>query len=274
MKTLLAEEFSLRQTLESGQIFRTMTSNDGLYYVLAQDKVFTIRQENKKLFFDGATRKFVTNFFRLDEDHTATLKRIARDENMTRAIASCRGLRIIRQDPWECTISFLCSSAANIPKIRKNLFSLSKTFGKLIEYDGKTFYAFPEQGAIANLQKIRAARTGFRAAYIKKVNSFLNEQAIARIQELPYPVAKESLMRLPGIGSKVADCISLFSLGHLQAFPIDTWVRKGMQEMYLQGKPSDREIAQFAQDYFGELAGYAQQYLFQYRRMKGFELLK
>ena len=261
MKTITAEDFDLKHTLASGQLFRFM-EDDGFYYVLMRDKAFKVAQEGGKLKFDGAPRKFISDFFRLDEDHSSTLKEINKDKHMAKAIASCRGLRLMRQDPWECSISFICSSASNIPKIRMNLFSLSKSFGRPLEFDGKTFYSFPEPGAICDLRKIRAAKTGFRAEYIKKVNSFLNEDAIACIRSMPYPIARQSLMRLPGIGGKVADCISLFSLGHLQAFPVDTWIRKGMQELYLHGKPNEKEIIRFAQDYFGDLAGYAQQYLF------------
>jgi len=268
MKTVLVEDFDLKQTLASGQIFRTM-EHDGFHYVLAGDHAFKAKQDGRKLLFDGVSRTFLLDFLRLDEDHAFTLRRINKDAHMDKAIASCRGLRIMRQDPWECAISFLCSSASNIPKIRMNLFALSKSFGEKIDYDGMTFYTFPEQGSINNLRKIRAAKTGFRADYIKKANAFLHEDSIARISDLPYSLARQALMRLPGIGGKIADCISLFSLDHLQAFPVDTWVRKGMQEMYLHGKPNEKEITRFAQDYFGDLAGYAQQYLFQYRRMMG-----
>ncbi|MBI4149992.1 DNA-3-methyladenine glycosylase 2 family protein [Candidatus Woesearchaeota archaeon] len=270
MKTIIAEDFNLPHTLASGQIFRII-KHDNFFYILTNDEVFKAKQQGNKLYFDGVSRKFLTNFFRLDEDHAFTISRINKDAHMERAIAYCHGLRIIRQDPWECTISFLCSSASNIPKIQMNLFNLSKLFGKKLEYDGMAFYTFPQPGKINNIQKIRAAKTGFRAAYIKKVNSFLNEEAIARIVELPYPLAKQSLMRLPGIGEKIADCVSLFSLDHLQAFPVDTWIRKSMQELYLHGNPKEKEIATFAQDYFGELAGYAQQYLFHYMRMIGKE---
>ena len=268
MKTVLVEDFDLKQTLASGQIFRTM-EHDDFHYILAGDHAFKAKQEGNRLLFDGVTRRSITHFFRLDEDHASTISRINKDAHMDKAIASCRGLRIMRQDPWECAISFLCSSASNIPKIRANLFALSRSFGEKIDYDGMTFHTFPEQGSINDLRKIRAAKTGFRAEYIKKANAFLNEEAIARISDLPYPLATQVLMRLPGIGGKIADCISLFSLDHLQAFPVDTWVRKSMQELYLHGKPNEKEIARFAQDYFGEMAGYAQQYLFQWRRMEG-----
>jgi N-glycosylase/DNA lyase len=265
MKTLLAHDFDLGHTLASGQVFRAM-EKDGFYYVVARDTAFKIAQRGSKLLFDGAPRKFVSSFFRLDEDHGRTVRHIEKDGHMRKAIASCRGLRIIRQDPWECAVSFICSSAANIPKIRMNLAALSKSFGERIELDGMAFHSFPEPGSMTDLRKIRMAKTGFRAAYLHKVNSYLDERSLERIAELEYPIAKQALMRLPGIGSKVADCISLFSLDHLQAFPVDTWIRKGMQELYLHGTPNEREISRFAQDYFGELAGYAQQYLFHYRR--------
>ena len=184
---------------------------------------------------------------------------ISKDRHVKKAVKKYKGLRLIKQDSWECAISYLCSSAANIPKIQMNVELLSKYFGNPIELDGYKSFTFPEPGKINDLKKIKKAKVGFRAEFVFKANEKLKD--IHSLKNLSYKEAKQKLMKNKGIGEKIADCICLFSLNKNEAFPVDTWVSKVMKELYKQqGNP--KKISEFGREYFGNNAGYAQQYLF------------
>jgi len=262
MDSIETKDFSLHHTVESGQIFRFKKQDNG-YIIAHADKIFFVRQKNDLLEFKGCSEKFITNFFALDIDINHILQRINKDKHMQTAINNCRGLRIIRQDPWECIISFICSANANIPKIQNNLFLLSQSFGKKKKFEGREHFIFPQIGKINNLEKIRKASTGYRDKYIFETNKLLDNNKITEIQMKNYENAKIALQKLPGVGPKVADCVLLFAFQHNNAFPIDTWIKKGMQELYFNNKETSlKQIQEFSQKYFGEYAGYAQQYLF------------
>lgn len=262
MPTIITKNFNLKYTLDSGQLFR-FQKNKSTYLLQTKDKIFEIKQRKNKLYFQNEKRKFIKNFFRLDEDHEKIINKINKDPIINKAIVKYKGIKIMRQDPWECMIGFLCSSASNIPKIKKNMHLLSKYFGKPTEYNKKTYYAFPEINKINNLTKIKAAATGYRANYIYQVNRIVTKHFFTKLKK--QKKAKQELTKLPGIGEKIADCILLFSLNHLDAFPIDTWIRKGL-EQYYGLKP--KQMRDFAQSYFPQYGGYAQQYLYHYWRNK------
>ena len=257
MPTIVTNSFNLKHTLESGQLFR-FQKNKQAYLVQHRDKIFEIKQRKNKI-YTNEKRRFIKHFFRLDEDHDLILNKINKDETINKAINKYQGLRLMRQDPWECIISFLCSSASNIPKIKKNIELLSKFFGKPMEYNKTTYFAFPEVNKLNNIKKIKAAATGFRAGYIYKTNKLVSSKFLNKLKRLSFNHAKNRLITFPGVGEKIADCILLFSLNHLNAFPIDTWMKKGLQKHYPTITPKS---------YFGKYAGYAQQYLYHYWRLK------
>ena len=173
------------------------------------------------------------------------------------------GLHIIRQDPWECTIAFLCSQFSNIKKIRKNLDCIAEKFGTMVFFQGKRFFTFPSPREINDAAKLKKCAVGFRAKYIMSVNERVSDAWFAKLRALPYEKARERLMRLPGIGEKVADCILLFSLGFTEAFPVDVWMERVIKETYLKGRRiSLKKMAVFGRERWGKLAGYAQQYLY------------
>ena len=145
------------------------------YYVAARDRIFRVRQSSNHLEFQGTDQKFLTHYFALDEPYTTILQQITKDVHIGEAIRRHHGLRIIRQDPWECLISFLCSSAANIPKIKLNLEILAQFFGKSIEMKGFEGYSFPNPGELNDLERILRAKTGFRAKYIKAAEEQRND---------------------------------------------------------------------------------------------------
>ena len=249
---------NLPHTIESGQIFRYERTHNGFRIHHAQES-FVISNDFQ---IEGISQSQAKSFFRLDDDYPSILHEINKDEIIANAIKKYPGLRLLRQDPWECTVSFLCSSATNIPRIKRDLNNIAKTFGQ----QNNDFRAFPKIGEIDNLEKLKECGTGFRAKYIYEANNTVTKPFYNKLKRLNYGDAKEKLMELPGIGPKVADCILLFSLDHLSAFPIDTWMEKVLTENYNKRKKTYSHLSNFARDYFGEYAGYAQQFLYHWKR--------
>lgn len=267
MPALRAPDFNLAHTLDSGQFFR-YRFEDGWFWLVTRRKVFRVRQEGDRLDYEGASARFVNRFFALDEDYGRIKHELGKDPTLAAAIKRYPGLRIIRQDPWECTIAFLCSQFSNIKKIRLNLECIAKQFGKEAVFRGRTFFTFPEPGEINNAVKLKQCAVGFRAKYIIGVNARVSDAWFARLRKLRYEQAKERLMALPGIGEKVADCILLFSLGFSEAFPVDVWMERALKETYLKGKRIPlRKMASFGRERWGKLAGYAQQWLYHWQRL-------
>jgi len=268
MKMLAARDFSLKHTIESGQIFRWKLLN-GWYLVSVGSSILKIRQKGNTIFYTCNGSLNVNKFFSLDENYHSILKQIRKDKFMKKAIDSCCGLRLIRQEPWECTISFIASSYSNIPKIRKSISSLCMRFGEKISLGKYSDYSFPNPGNLNNIKKLESCSLGYRADYIRRAAGKIasKKDFLKRIKNLSYEDAKKELIKLPGVGDKVADCILLFSLGHHEAFPVDVWIKRIMEQNYFGGKAMpNKKIVAFARDYFGEYAGYAQQFLYHYAR--------
>ena len=268
MSKIKIKNFNLRHTLECGQIFRWKII-DGYYIAVVGSKILKLRQEKNILYFDGTDvdKKFIKNYFRLDDDYGSILRLISRDEKMREIVRENIGLRIIRQEPWECLVSYLCSSASNIPKIRMNLDLLSEKFGKEIVFEGRKHYAFPEPGRINHLAKIRNCSVGFRAGYIFDANKSHEKIESLKMRKMDYAEARSELIEMKGVGRKIADCVLLFSLDKLEAFPTDVWIKRIMQELYFEGRNiPEKQIADFGREYFGKYAGYAQEFLYNYGR--------
>ena len=266
MPKICVKDFNLEFTLLCGQLFRVSRKEDW-YYVSIRDRIFRVRQSSNHLEFQGIDQEFLSYYFALDEPYSTILTEINRDPRIGKAIRRYHVLRIVRQDPWECLISFLCSSAANIPKIKLNLEMLSQSFGKRIEIEGTERYAFPNPGDLNDYEQIVRAKTGFRAKYIKTANDLVSEAFLLSLKKLPYSKAKKALKDIPGIGDKIADCILLFSLGFTEAFPIDTWMKKILQKLYFKNQQvSNQQLQKFGVEYFGRYAGYAQQFLYMLAR--------
>jgi len=266
MPHLRAGRFDLRTSVECGQLF-TYELIDGWYYITRRSRLFAARQKGSTLEYRGADDDFIRWFFRLDDDLPAIQRAVSRDPVITRAFRSCAGLRLVRLDPWEAILSFLCSPACNIPRIRKVLRAVATNWGERLELDGVVMHSLPRPSALPGEKQLRAAGAGFRAAYIRKAAGAIDEDWLKALEKAGHPSAQEMLLALPGVGRKIADCVCLFSLGFLQAFPVDTWIKKIMAELYLPGSnPSDEAIRRFAHEYFGRYAGYAQQYLYTFYR--------
>jgi N-glycosylase/DNA lyase len=260
VQMLKVTDFDLASTIESGQIFR-WEAKDGGYAIRHANEQFFVKQNGDALEFSGTTPEFLMRFFALDVDYATIKKSLGRDKTLAKAIKTYPGLRVIRQDPWECTVAFLCSSFSNIKKIQLNLRKLVETFS-----DGKKF---PLPTQLNDHDKIRDCSTGYRSKYIYETSRKVSPLYFKHLQHVPYAKAKESLMQLPGVGAKVADCILLFALGHGEAFPVDVWMQRVMEESYFNGKKTkEKEIRAVAASKWGPLAGYAQQYLYHWRRLQ------
>lgn len=258
--------FSLGDTLECGQFFRYTKVMES-YLVQSSHQIFSLYQKGDSLFYEGVDESFLIHFFRLDEDLDFILKEIDRDPVIHEAIQKYRGLRLIRQDPWECLVSFLCSSAKAIPHIRSMIEVFCKSSGKKFLWRNYLSYEFPEPHCIESPFQLESVRAGFRTNYLFKASRCIDRKQLLALKKLSYEEARRSLMRLSGVGKKVADCTLLYSLDFLEAFPIDTWIKKGLQKAYFGGrKIAEKEMEGFVSSHFGPFAGYAQLYLYHFWR--------
>ena len=266
MPYLEVRDFNLHDTLNSGQLFRYIAFGDH-YIIHAGNRLFKIWQKGGRIFFEGVGEEFIFRFFRLDDDLEGIYRQIGKDPFIGKAIELYRGLRLIHQDPWECLVSFLCSSAKSIPHIKWILEHLCRHFGKAVSLNNYRGYGFPTSEQISEGGDLGAIKAGFRARYLLELSRRAKSMDLIALARLKYGDAKKELMKLPGVGEKIADCVLLFSLDFSEAFPVDTWIKKVMRTGYHGGKSlPDRKIREFAQDYFGRYAGYAQQYLYHFAR--------
>jgi N-glycosylase/DNA lyase len=283
--------FSLEHTLRCGQLFRWEKLGDWWYGVV-EDKIVKMRQIADRLIFQTFPEKinveFIENYFRLDDDLPVILSQINKDKHIRKAIQCFHGLRISRQEPWECLISYICATYKNIPAIKNMILNLSKRFGRKITFNGHDFYTFPKPSdlAQASLKEIRSCKLGFRAERVLETAKILNrgEFNLDDLRKMDYGKAEKELLSLPGVGQKVADCILLFSLDKLEAFPVDIWMKRVVLKFYpsyfersfierVSSKSSItpreyRTISSFGREYFGKYAGYAQEYLFSLSRKR------
>ena len=281
--------FSLEHTLDCGQLFRWKKLGDFWYGVVA-DKVIKIKQSNEGLMFqffpETANHGFIENYLRLDDDLPQIFSQINKDENMRRAINLYCGLRLSRQEPWECLISYICATFKSIAAIKKMINNISRCFGEKITFEGHDFYKFPKPADLAKAKpkNLRGCGLGFRAERVLETAKLVDNGKISleTLKRLNYSEAKHELLGLPGVGHKVADCVLLFSLEKLEAFPIDVWMKRAATNLYsrhfdssfikrVAGKgsitPKEYEtIGAFGREYFGNYAGYAQEYLFHFLR--------
>ena len=278
---------NLDATLCCGQVFRWTKKGDW-WYGVADGKAIKVRQVNTELEFANADPKFVENYFALDDDLEKIGANIDKDAHIKKALREFWGLRIIRQDPWECLISYICATYKNIPAIKHMLLSLSRRFGGKTMLDGMEFFTFPTPEKLANaaVKDLLECGLGYRAKYVQDTSKriFENNFELERLRQMPYTQAKKQICNLTGVGPKVADCVLLFSLGKTEAFPVDRWVERVILNHYAEKLPL--ELAQklqqreglnnsdyaklnfFGREYFGEYAGYAQEYLYHYERVK------
>jgi len=290
----LDSPFSLEYTLGSGQLFRWEKRGEWWWGVVSGG-VLRLKQEGDLLrCFTSSERldsEFVTDYFRLDVDLDHVLATISKDDTISRACEKFYGLRIVRQDVWECLASFVLATNANIPRIRKMVAAICLRYGRAFDFEGERQAAFPAPNDISRTSEkdLLACGLGYRAPFLKRVSASVAEGRMdfAAVGNLGYSESRKLLMTellgqklLLGVGPKVADCVLLYSCGKDEAFPIDVWITKvlatsypalighALKRRYKAGQkaklsPSDYDsISARAREYFGKYAGYAQQYLF------------
>ena len=278
------ESFNLKHIFECGQCFRWNKLEDNSYIGVIKDAVINVKEENGKFIFTGSTingnlKEIIRYYFDLDTNYTEYKKILSNIDNyLKESIKFGSGIRILRQDLWECIISFIISANNNIPRIKKIIEKLSKEYGKKIEFNGNTYYFFPtpEELSKAIVEDLRNLGLGFRDKRIYNTTKMIieNEVNLNSIKSMDdTEKMRNELLKLDGVGPKVADCILLFALKRIDVFPIDVWVRRVMNDLYIHNineeKVNKKELQKLAEDKFGNLQGIAQQYLFYWKREEG-----
>ena len=278
MITVELDNFSLKEICQSGQCFRMRETEKNTFELIAGDKYLKITQEGTIVNFHCSDVEFLCYwvlYFDLDADYEKYIDAInPRDSYLVQAAEAGRGIRILRQDLWEMIITFLISQQNNITRIRGCVERLCQHYGKHLKAeDGTEYYAFPtpEQLSKASQEQIRACQTGFRDKYIKSTTDsvILNNKNISEYTKLNTEECLKELLKFNGVGPKVGDCIALFGMQKYDTFPVDVWVKRVMQEFYVEEDLSLPKIRAYAIDKFKELSGFAQQYLFYYARELG-----
>lgn len=273
------KDFDLDHIFDCGQCFRWEKNLDGSYTGIAYGKIAAMDydrdRETLKIYnsceedFNNIWKKYLD----LDRDYSAIKTLLMeKDQVIKEAINYGQGIRILNQEKWETLLSFIISQNNNIPRIKKNINALAELMGeKAGEYKGKVYYNLPSPEVLADaeVEDLAPCRLGYRAKYLIETARQVKDEGIQSLERLGSPevsVAEtlESLRKYCGVGPKVANCISLFSMGKIQSFPIDTWVKKVMNQLYGIPENEMRKMAEFAEANFGEYGGIAQQYLFYY----------
>lgn len=279
------KSFKVKDIFDCGQCFRWNEQEDGSYTGIFGNNVINVKQEKDekdyKITFegicDGDIKEVCRYYFDLDRDYEEIKKNLSQiDENLAKSIKYGEGIRILNQDLWEMIISFIISANNNIPRIKGIIERMSKKYGNKIVFKGNDFYTFPTAESLkqASIEDLRALGLGFRDKYIyettkKIINGEVSLEQIKK--EIDTNKMRNELLTLSGVGPKVADCILLFStLSRFDVFPIDVWVRRVMNELYIHNpdetKVNKKEIEKLAKEKFGDLEGIAQQYLFYWKR--------
>ena len=278
MEISVDQPFDLAATLESGQAHRWRLE-EGWYAGVVRGNFIKVRPTCGGFEFrsrpssEKTLAPILKSYFRFDDDLPAIYAEIKQDRRVADMVEQFPGLRVLRIEPWECLISFICSANSNIPRIHQVMERMAQAFGEPIELDGQVRHSFPDPAALAEAgeMELRRLGLGFRAPYVDLAarRVLVGDLDLEELTEIPYTEAKDKLMECRGIGPKIADCIAVFSLEKLEAFPIDVWVRRALGEWYFPGQktPPDRALLEWAQGHFGRYGGYSQQYLFHGRRL-------
>lgn len=275
------DSFELKDIFDCGQCFRWKDQKDGSYTGIVRQNVLNVKKKNNSIIIEGICqedmKKTVEEYFDLNRDYKPIKEKLAKiDKNMETSIKYGKGIRLLNQDLWETVISFIISANNNIPRIKGIIERLAKKYGNKIIWREEEYYTFPtpEQLKEVTIKEYRNLGLGFRDKRLYETTQMIIKGQVDfnKMQENPNTFeVREQLLTLSGVGPKVADCILLFStLKRLEVFPIDVWVRRVMNDLYIQEldetKVSKKQIEQIAMEKFGNLAGLAQQYLFYWRR--------
>ena len=274
----VVNNYDLAATLVCGQAFRWRLTPRGWEGVVAGRWVCLQPGPNRIAARAAETPpdwEWLRGYLQVDFNLTQAVATFPRDEPMRAAVEACRGLRLLRQDPWECLASFICSSNKQIMQIQQIIDVLCRRFGEPVAVPSgcEPAHAFPAVDRVAALSEseLRDCKMGFRAPYLRETAQMLvgGEVSLEHLREMPLVEAREALLRLPGVGVKIANCVLLFGYGFPGAFPVDVWVMRGLRELYFpKRRVKLKRLQRFSETHFGPHAGYAQQYLFHYVRTR------
>ena len=267
-------DFDLQKIFECGQCFRwevdesilpDKSDNKNDHYIgVAYDRVVKLRKTNTSIFISGSINDYKTiwhDYFDLNRNYTKIRRQLCTDDFMKRATEFGKGIRLLRQDKWEALCSFIISQNNNIPRIKSIIDMLCREFGDVIEFENDRYYSFPSANKLAktNIEDLVSLRCGYRADYIISAAKMIDTGAIDldKLAENTPQFARAELKKIRGVGDKVADCVLLFGLHMLDAFPLDVWMKRAVEQHY--GPDFDPGI-------FDPYAGIAQQYIFHYMR--------
>ena len=270
-------DYDLAATLTSGQAFRWQTL-DGAWEGLVGMRWVRLRAGEDAIIAETADPvsdwSWLATYLQVNLDLSGVVATFPDDEPMRAAVAACRGLRLLRQDPWECLASFICSSTKQIVQIRQIVALLCERFGDPVVAPRGHAPAFgfpsPARLAAAAESELRACKMGFRAPNLRTAARMVADADLnlARLAGMPVSEARAELMRVPGVGRKIADCVLLFACGFPDAFPVDVWVMKALRRLYFpRRRVTLKRLHEFTAVHFGPRAGYAQQYLFHNARV-------
>lgn len=271
-------DFSLKHTFDCGQCFR-FEGKDGVYSGVAFKNFVILKEEENRIIIENLRKedfdRYWYPFFDFKRDYGEIKKILSNDDIMKKAIEFGKGIRILKQEFFECLISFIISQQNNIPRIKKAVSGFCELFGEKKEYNGISYYTFPDPEDIENITEkdLEPLKLGYRAPYITGAVKLAAEGVISgeMLENMSYEEAKKKLLEIKGVGNKVADCILLFSLGKFEAFPTDTWIKKAMLTLY---GVEEKEISGFKDVNYGSFSGFAQQYIFYYMRENGKQIVK
>lgn len=271
------DSFVISQSLECGQCFRFEKLGDENYLVIAYNKLLRIYKDNDFIVFENTTQEDFENiwkhYFDFERDYIKIKNKLSQEDlTLKKAIEYAPGIRIFNQEFFECFISFIISQNNRIPMIKKVIENISIKYGNYLgKVNDKDYYSFPtvEQLAKADEEGLKECKTGFRAKYIiDAIDNILSGKINEKLfSDMSTEKLRELLINVKGVGPKVSDCVLLFSCGRSEAFPTDVWVKRVMSHFYFDGNDTPiKQIHEFAYKKFGDFAGFAQQYLFNYAR--------
>lgn len=275
----LVDDYDLPATLASGQAFR-WRENEGGWSGVVGGRWVRLRAEPGRIIAETAAPAsdwdWLRHYLQLEVNLAAIHAVFPReDEALQTATRACAGLRLLRQEPWECLASFICSSSKQIVQIQQIIALLAQRFGEPLPVPGghEPAWSFPSFARLAEVSEaeLRECKLGFRAPYLRGTAQKLaaGEVDLARVTGLSLDEARAELLKLPGVGPKIADCVLLFGYGFPEAFPVDVWIMKALRRHYFpRRKVKPERLRRFIRSHFGPQAGYAQQYLFHYMRTK------
>lgn len=280
VKVTSVKNFELPHVFDCGQCFRWNMQENGSYIGVALGRVIEVeKKENDLYIYNTSMKEFNElwiNYFDLNRDYSAVKETLSKDPLLQKAVDFGYGIRLLQQDEFELTVSFIISSNNRIPMIKRAIENISKKWGSEIIYKGEKYYTFPTIQSLKNasLEDLQNCGVGFRARYIADTVEKIYESSkeeykqfdLKTIKKLDDDDCHKALQNFMGIGPKVADCIMLFSMEKYTAFPVDVWVKKAMIYFYMAPDVSLKKIRDFGRDKFRELSGFAQQYLFYYAR--------